>query len=73
MLTAESFTPFLEFDFIGADAPLLLGKTQEEVSLSCNMVWVMDLPRFDKNILCYYTAAMSTLLDVRLALPSPAL
>ena len=31
MFTAESFTPFLELDFIGADAASLMGKTQEEV------------------------------------------
>lgn len=33
MLTAETFTPFMELDFIGSDAPALLGKTQEEVRI----------------------------------------
>ena len=27
MLTAETFTPFIELDFIGADVHVLLGKT----------------------------------------------
>ncbi len=30
MLTAESFTPFLEFDFIGSDSAKMMGKTLEE-------------------------------------------
>ena len=30
--TVEDSTPFLEFDFIGSDVHLLVGKSQEEVS-----------------------------------------
>ncbi len=32
MLTAESFTPFLEFDFIGADGWESLGRTAADVA-----------------------------------------
>jgi hypothetical protein len=32
MLTAESFTPFLEFDFLGADAWAALGETEAELA-----------------------------------------
>jgi hypothetical protein len=32
MLTAESFTPFLEFDFLGADAWSALGRSDAEVA-----------------------------------------
>lgn len=32
MLVAESFTPFLEFDFLGADAWTALGKTEKDVA-----------------------------------------
>lgn len=32
MLTAESFTPFLEFDFLGADAWAASGRSEAEVA-----------------------------------------
>jgi hypothetical protein len=32
MLTAESFTPFLEFDFLGPDAWAALGRSEAELA-----------------------------------------
>lgn len=32
VLTTDTFTPFIEFDFLGADAWALLGKTDAEVA-----------------------------------------
>jgi hypothetical protein len=33
MLTAETFTPFLEFDYISSDIVKQLGKSQDEVRI----------------------------------------